>query len=105
MREPKWIIGFSDITNFHLLGLKLGIETIHATMPLNYAENSPESFESLLSILENGSVKHNWTTSKYNKNGEASGKLAGGNMSIVYSLLGTPYCPNFENSILFGNVF
>ena len=101
LREPKWIIGFSDITNFHLLGLKLGIETIHATMPLNYAENSSESFESLLSILEKGFVKHNWKTSKYNKNGEASGKLVGGNMSIVYSLLGTPYCPNFENSILF----
>lgn len=101
LREPKWIIGFSDITNFHLLGLKLGIETIHATMPLNYAENSPESFESLLSILEKGTVKHTWMASNRNKNGEASGKLVGGNMSIVYSLLGTPYCPNFENNILF----
>lgn len=101
LREPKWLIGFSDITNFHLLGLKLGFETIHATMPLNYAENSSESFDTLFSILVTGTVKQSWQTSTHNKNGEATGKLVGGNMSIVYSLLGTPYCPNFENSILF----
>lgn len=101
LREPKWMIGFSDITNFHLLGLKLGIESIHATMPLNYSDNSPESFETLLSILETGKVNHHWNTNEHNKLGTANGKLIGGNLSIVYSLLGTPYCPNFENSILF----
>ncbi len=101
LREPKWLIGFSDITNFHLMGLKLGIESIHGTMPLNYQENSAESFETLFSILETNTVSFNWNSSNFNKIGEVKGTLIGGNLSILYSLLGTPLCPKFENAILF----
>lgn len=101
LREPKWILGFSDITNFNCLGLKLGIETAHTTMPLNFGENSPESLDSLLNVLHGKPNEYNWNASPSNKTGEASGMVVGGNLSILYSLLGTPYCPNYENAILF----
>lgn len=101
LREPKWILGFSDITNFHCLGLKLGIETVHSSMPLNFQENSPESLESILNVLHGKQNEYIWNTHPSNKAGMATGNVVGGNLSILYSLLGTPYSPNYENAILF----
>lgn len=101
LRQPKWIVGFSDITVLHQKALRLGVESIHATMPLNYRENSTEALESLWDSLSTGSVHHEWKPNAANKLGEASGKLVGGNLSILYSLLATPLCPDFENNILF----
>lgn len=101
LREPKWLVGFSDITVFQLKGLQLGFETIHATMPLNYAENSTEAKETLFHLLEKGSIGHSWDTHPSNRTGTANGRLIGGNLSIVSSLLATPLCPDFDGAILF----
>lgn len=101
LREPKWILGFSDITNFHCFGLKLGIESAHTSMPLNFQENTPESLESMLNILQGKANEYTWSTNTANKPGTANGTIVGGNLSILYSLLGTPYSPNYEHAILF----
>lgn len=101
MREPKWIVGFSDVTVLHQQALRLGVESIHATMPLNYRENSTEALDSLLLSLTTGKIKHEWNTHKDNKTGSANGILIGGNLSILYSLLATPLCPDYEGAILF----
>ncbi|MDH4472460.1 MAG: LD-carboxypeptidase [Fluviicola sp.] len=101
LRHPKWIVGFSDITILHQKALRLGVESIHATMPLNYRDNSKEALESLWESLTKASVHHEWKPNTANKTGEAAGKLVGGNLSILYSLLATPLCPDFENNILF----
>ena len=101
LREPKWILGFSDITNFHLHALQLDIESVHCTMPLNFTENSPEALSSMFAILKTGTVQHSWPSEPINCTGEASGILVGGNLSILYASLGTPLCPNFQGAILF----
>lgn len=101
LREPKWILGFSDITNFHLHALQLDIESVHCTMPLNFAENSPEALSSMFAVLKTGTVQHAWPSEPINCTGEASGILVGGNLSILYAALGTPLCPNFQGAILF----
>jgi len=100
LREPRWILGFSDITNFHCLGLKLGIETAHTTMPLNFRENSPESLESLLNVLSGKPNKYTWESHAANKPGTVVGTVVGGNLSILYALLGTPYSPVYDGTIL-----
>lgn len=101
LREPKWILGFSDITNFHCLGLKLGIESAHTSMPLNFQENTDESLDSILNVLQGKPNEYNWRPNASNKNGSASGRVVGGNLSILYSLLGTPYSPIYDDTILF----
>lgn len=101
LREPKWLLGFSDITNFHLHAMQLDIESVHCTMPLNFAENSPEAVASMLTVLKTGTVQHAWPSEPINRIGEASGLLVGGNLSILYAALGTPLCPNFQRAILF----
>jgi len=102
MEKPKWIIGFSDITVFHQRLATMQIGSMHATMPLNFKENSPEAIDTLLFSLMNskqatvsipGSVK--------NRSGETEGVLLGGNASIVYSMLGTNDHPDYKGSILF----
>ena len=101
LREPKWIIGFSDVTIFHQRMQRYGLQSIHATMPLNFKENSEESFETLEKAWKNESYSIVTDFSTYNKFGESEGKLVGGNLSILYSLLGTDDEINFEDSILF----
>lgn len=101
LRNPKWIVGFSDVTVMHHKACDLGVESIHATMPLNYRENSPEAMNSLWEVLTVGSIRHDWQASNFNKTGSASGTLVGGNLSIIYSLIATPLAFDFENAILF----
>jgi len=99
--EPKWMIGFSDITVFHHRLQKLGIQSIHGTMPINFEKNTDEALKTLL-----GSITGNFTPfvlapNKTNKTGLATGNLIGGNLSIIYSMLGTTDQYDFEDAILF----
>jgi len=101
LREPRWLFGFSDITNFHCLGLNIGMASVHSTMPLNFNENTPDSLETIFSILETGTVGFSWEPNSFNKTGETQGMVVGGNLAILYSLLGTKYFPPVDGSILF----
>lgn len=101
LRQPKWIIGFSDITVFHQRLFKLGLKSIHGTMPLNFEQNSPESFTTLIHALEQSPYQIQAPAHKSNKTGSAEGILVGGNLSILYSLLGTDDQINYTDTILF----
>jgi len=101
LREPKWIVGFSDVTVFQLQAMKLGVESIHATMPLDYQQNTAAALESLGRALTAGTVAHSWEGTSLDKTGQAQGELIGGNLSILYSLLATPLKPDFSGKILF----
>mgnify|MGYP000965358200 CR=1 FL=1 len=101
LRFPKWIIGFSDITVFHQQLQKFEQKSIHATMPLNFETNSEEALKTLLFALEGKSYKIEVPVNKFNKNGTIEGELIGGNLSIIYSLIGTDCQPNYKEKILF----
>lgn len=101
LRDPKWIVGFSDITVFHQRMFRFGIESIHATMPLNFATNTSESLETLLLAMASQDYKIESTPSEFDKQGSATGKLVGGNLSILYSLLGTDDQIDYTGCILF----
>lgn len=101
LREPKWIVGFSDITVFHQHLQRFDLPSIHATMPLNFRDNSTDSLETLLHALQGKQYTITTTPSTFNKKGSAKAELIGGNLSIVYSLLGTDSQPNYKGKILF----
>lgn len=98
--HPKWIVGFSDITFFLQHLNKLGIMGIHGTMPLNYEDNSDESKEALVKLLKGEKMNYQWSTQHY-YNGIIEGRLLGGNLSILCSLIGTNSMPNYDGAILF----
>lgn len=99
--SPKWLIGYSDITVLHGALNKLNIPSLHATMPINYKDQSNESFEKLTAVLGGSELSYTIDKHSLNIKGKASGILLGGNLSILYSLLGTPFIPNFKGAILF----
>lgn len=101
VREPKWIVGFSDITIFHQRCQRFEIESIHGTMPLNFGENTEEALNTLLFALEGKSYSIESENSTYNQKGKGEGELVGGNLSILYSLIGTDDQINYEGKILF----
>lgn len=101
LRNPKWIVGFSDITLFHQRLQRYGIPSIHSTMPLNFKNNSKESLNSLLSALKGETTSISCLPAMENKYGTAEGILVGGNLSILYSLLGTDDHIDYSNTILF----
>ena len=102
--NPKWIIGFSDVTVLHNDIHNLGIETIHAMMPSTLKPDNEEqkkAQKSLKKALFGKKIKYRVSESSYNKEGEAEGQLVGGNLSILYSLLGSKSTISTENKILF----
>lgn len=54
----------------------------------------------MLNTIRGIENQYTWESSPQNKVGQANGKIIAGNLSIIYALLGTPYCPNFEQAIL-----
>lgn len=101
INNPIPIIGYSDITVIHSHLHNLGIKTIHATMPINVKNNSKQSLESLKDILFDKKLKYTIQSSKKNILGKAKGQIVGGNLSILYSLLGSASAINTKGKILF----
>lgn len=103
-QNPKWIVGYSDITVFHgLLNGWFGIETIHGPMPFNFPSDGTgnESLECLLRVLMGENPKYSVKPNPLNKHGKAEGQLIGGNLSILYSLSSTDADINPQGRILF----
>lgn len=105
-KHPKWLVGYSDLTALHLHVLaKLGMESLHATMPINISANpdpeSQKSIDSLHNLLFGKATNYELPAHELNKPGEAEGLLVGGNLSIIYSLLGSDSIPTNQNIVLF----
>ena len=102
LKNPKWIIGFSDITNFHCFSnIILNTASLHATMPINTQSNTYYTLNSLKNFLINQKISYKIKSNKENKLGEVEATLIGGNLSVLCANLGTNYQPDFENKILF----
>ena len=104
MVHPKWIIGYSDITVLHNKLHALGYQSIHGQMPLTLDLKDPiqrESIQTLHQSLFGKGLKYKIQSSEFNRLGESSGQLVGGNLSIVYSMLGSDTNLNMAGKILF----
>jgi len=103
IQNPKWIIGYSDITVFHAyLNNILGIESLHATMPINFPlSGSNISLGSMVSFVQNKFKDYTIESHYLNIKGRAKGVLVGGNLSILYSLRGSKMDFDPEGKILF----
>ena len=101
LRNPKWLIGFSDVTIFHSRLAKLGIKSIHGTTPLSFSENTEASLETWLKAVSGAPYSIHVDPHPANKMGSVEGKLLGGNLSILYSLLGTNDQIDYTDTVLF----
>lgn len=99
--QPKWVCGYSDVTVLLNKLSSKSIESLHSTMPINFSTNTTESLESLRSALFGKELNINCKPHILNRNGEARGKITGGNLSMLYSQLGSSTALNTEGMILF----
>lgn len=101
IENPKWIIGFSDVTVLHSHIHNLGVETIHGLMAFSIPKSTPESRDSLYKALFGRELIYTIAPEVENKLGESEGEVVGGNLSILYSLLGSKSSMNTAGKILF----
>ena len=99
--NPKWIVGYSDITVLHAKIQSLGFESIHATMPINFRDNTEPALSSLIDALTSQTLHYEIKNSPLNIQGEAEAEIVGGNISVLYSMLGSTIFPDTDGKILF----
>ena len=101
LRQPKWLVGYSDITTLHLHLHRLGVESLHATMPLLFGRDTPFSIESLRNLLFGGEINYAVAPHWLNRTGEGSGVLVGGNLALLVSNVGTASDVDTKGKVLF----
>ncbi|MDP4266437.1 MAG: LD-carboxypeptidase [Bacteroidota bacterium] len=101
INKPKWLIGYSDITVLHSHIQNLGVETLHAIMPVNINKASAYAIETLRKALFGEDLKYEVKANIFNRTGEANGTITGGNLSVLYSIAGSRSEVDFKDKILF----
>jgi muramoyltetrapeptide carboxypeptidase len=99
-QSPKWIIGFSDVTVLHSHLNTMGYASIHGIMPVS-SKATEEAKESLRKALFGEHLEYTVPCDQMNRYGSAKGELVGGNLSILYSLLGSESAIDCHDKILF----
>lgn len=101
-QHPKWIVGFSDVTVLHSHLNTMGYKSIHGIMPVTVAKATNEAKESLrVALFNDERLEYDLLPHPKNKFGKAKGELVGGNLSILYSLFGSPSAIDCTDKILF----
>ncbi|WP_288438307.1 LD-carboxypeptidase [uncultured Chryseobacterium sp.] len=100
--NPKWYIGYSDNTVIQSYLLKKGFVSIHGqTIKTSSFGVTEESYDLIFDILKGKKPKYSLESHQFNKVGNIEGELVGGNLALIYALLGTKYSFDFKDKILF----
>lgn len=101
-KNPKWYIGYSDNTVIQSFLLKKGFASIHGqTIKTSSFGVTEESYDLIFDILKGKKPKYSLESNQFNKKGNIEGELIGGNLALIYALLGTKYSFDFKDKILF----
>ena len=100
--NPKWIIGFSDITILlsHALA-KLSVQSIHGQMPYTFEDSTPAGLESLRKALFGEEVNYEYESDITGRDGSTEGVLIGGNLSLLIAVEGSSSEMDYTDKILF----
>lgn len=104
LKNPKWLVGFSDITILHSCLHNLRVPSIHGVMPryfFNEAGGPTEDLSSMMKLLKEKQISYEIPANEFNRKGRAKAQLFGGNLSIITSLHGTKYDVDTNGKILF----
>lgn len=101
LEHPKWLVGFSDITVFHGKLNRLGVPTLHASMPFYFANKTPQAKQSLVDALTGKPLHYELPNHPLNRQGVMEGEIVGGNLSVLYGMMGSDSFPEVDGKILF----
>ncbi len=102
-RDPKWLMGFSDISALHAAWIHAGVASMHAPMAKHLCELGTNDLcsKEILDILTGGKPEYAVESHEFNRQGEVAGQLQGGNLAVLCGLLGTPFNILEAGKILF----
>lgn len=102
-KNPKILIGYSDVTALLLaVNKKTGMPTFHGPTACRFGKPFGEKqISQCFNLLRGKKADVPLSSGTALQKGKASGRLVGGNLSLICSLMGTPYEPDFKGSILF----
>ncbi len=91
--NPKWIIGFSDVTALHSAWVSAGIMSVHANMAarLRVAHGQDTTMRALRGLLQGRMPSYTVPSHSRNVTGKAHGVIVGGNLTVMNSLAGSQY--------------
>ena len=90
--NPKWLVGYSDITTLHAMSVASGVESVHGMMLSSVEEDTGSvSSDALLSLLSGFVPSYRLPAYKFNVTGSVKGRMVGGNFITMNALLGTEY--------------
>ena len=101
VKNPKWLMGYSDVTVLHSHIHKLGVQTLHSIMPYGLDNNTEAAKNSFINAIFGKKVNYTIDKSPLNRLGEGIGEVVGGNISILYSLCGSFSAITTDGKILF----
>lgn len=103
-KNPKWLIGFSDITVLHaaLYG-QVKYASIHSSMAGAFNDGGAENeyVQSIRKLLKGQLANYSCSPHAFNKLGKTTGELVGGNLSLIVHMIGTKTAYQTKNKILF----
>lgn len=101
--NPKWVIGFSDITVIHaLLNHRIGYMSIHGPMAKMIAEQpESQSVRYLFDLIRGKKLRYSFESFPLNQTGRIKGQLITGNLAVLTSLIGTDLDFDPKEKILF----
>ena len=100
LNDSKWICGYSDVTVLLNACTNKNIACIHSTMPISFEHATQEALENLRCALFGESFLFEWNENQIQV-GKTEGEIVGGNLSVIYSQLGSSTQLNTEGKILF----
>lgn len=96
--QPKWVLGFSDVTGILWSLLKSGIISLHGPVLTTLSDEPDWALERLKTYLQGSPLPS--LTGKSWQSGKVQGRLVAGNLTVATHFLGTEWQPDFENIIL-----
>lgn len=102
--QPRWLIGSSDVTALHILWAHADVLSVYGStisdLPLSSTSARDGLFDivggtTCITLALNGTTRHKGT-----RGNTVRGKLLGGNLSVLSSLVGSGYLPNLNGAIL-----
>ncbi len=100
--QPKWVVGFSDITVLHShIQALYSTQTIHGQMPMTIPGGSELSLDTLRRALFGEEIRYHYTSTRHNRNGSSIGILTGGNLSLLVMMQGSVSQQDYAGKILF----
>lgn len=103
-KNPKWLIGFSDITVLHAtLYQQIKFASLHSSMAGAFNDGSSENeyVQSIRKAIKGQLANYSCAPHIFNQLGKASGELIGGNLSLIVHMIGTKTAYQTKHKILF----